>query len=31
MTVSGDRHLLTLGTWRGTRILKPAAVMNELR
>jgi uncharacterized protein len=31
MIVSGDRHLLTLGTWRGTRILKPAAVMNELQ
>jgi uncharacterized protein len=28
--VSGDRHLLTLGTWRGIRILTPAAVMNEL-
>jgi putative PIN family toxin of toxin-antitoxin system len=28
--VSGDRHLLTLGTWRGIRILTPAAVMDEL-
>jgi putative PIN family toxin of toxin-antitoxin system len=28
--VSGDRHLLTLGTWRGIRVLTPAAVMQEL-
>jgi uncharacterized protein len=28
--VSGDRHLLTLGTWRGIRILRPAAVLNNL-
>jgi uncharacterized protein len=27
--ISGDRHLLTLGTWRGIRILTPAAVMQE--
>lgn len=27
--VSGDRHLLTLDTWRGIRILTPAAVMSE--
>jgi uncharacterized protein len=30
MIVSGDRHLLTLDTWRGIRILTPAAVMQEL-
>lgn len=28
--VTGDRHLLTLGTWRGIRILTPATVMTEL-
>lgn len=28
--VSGDRHLLTLGTWRGIRVLTPAAAMNDL-
>jgi uncharacterized protein len=28
--VSGDRHLLRLGTWRGIRILTPAAAMNDL-
>ena len=28
--VSGDRHLLTLGTWRGIRVLTPADVMHEL-
>jgi uncharacterized protein len=28
--VSGDRHLLTLSTWRGIRVLTPAVVMNEL-
>jgi predicted nucleic acid-binding protein len=27
--ISGDRHLLTLGTWRGIRILTPGAVMQE--
>jgi uncharacterized protein len=28
--VSGDRHLLTLGSWRGIRILTPATIMTEL-
>jgi uncharacterized protein len=28
--VSGDRHLLTLGTWRGSRVMTPAVVMDEL-
>ena len=28
--VSGDRHLLTLGTWRGIPVLTPAAVMQQL-
>lgn len=28
--ISGDRHLLTLGTWRGIRVPTPAAVMHEL-
>jgi uncharacterized protein len=28
--VSGDRHLLTVGTWRGIRILTPATIMTEL-
>ncbi len=28
--VSGDRHLLTLGTWRGVRVVTPAVAMNEL-
>lgn len=28
--VSGDRHLMRLGAWRGIRILTPAAAMNDL-
>lgn len=28
--VSGDRHLLRLGSWRGERILNPAAFVDEL-
>lgn len=28
--VSGDRHLLELGSWRGIRILGPAAFLSEL-
>jgi uncharacterized protein len=28
--VSGDRHLLSLGTWRGIRVQTPAAVIHEL-
>ncbi|MGH2726846.1 MAG: putative toxin-antitoxin system toxin component, PIN family [Actinomycetota bacterium] len=27
--VSGDKHLLRLGTWRGIRILTPAAFLHE--
>jgi putative PIN family toxin of toxin-antitoxin system len=27
--VSGDKHLLRLGTWRGIRILAPAAFLEE--
>lgn len=29
--VSGDRHLLSLGTWRAVRVLAPAVLMDELR
>jgi putative PIN family toxin of toxin-antitoxin system len=29
--VSGDRHLLSLGTWHGIRILPPAAFLQEFR
>ena len=29
--VSGDRHLLSLGSWRGIRILTPAAFIQEFR
>lgn len=28
--VSGDSHLLSLGTWRGIRILSPASLLAEL-
>lgn len=28
--VSGDRHLLSLGTWRAVRVLAPAVLMDEL-
>lgn len=28
--VSGDRHLRSLGSWRGIRILAPARVLTEL-
>jgi uncharacterized protein len=28
--VSGDRHLLSLGTWRAVRVVAPAVLMDEL-
>jgi uncharacterized protein len=29
LIVSGDRHLLTLDSWRGIRVVTPAAAINE--
>jgi putative PIN family toxin of toxin-antitoxin system len=31
LIVSGDRHLLALGSWRGIRVVTPAALQEELR